>query len=101
MMVPIVVAFIGLITNIVDFHQFAPRLQSVNAALTDLRNLLIWWESLDKREQRTRPVMEHLVEVTETAVHADFLGLRKIPHKPDKAEKNDPDDSKFNGEASE
>jgi len=81
-LIPIVVAFIGLITNISDFHQFSARMQSVNAGLTDLRNLLIWWESLDGRERRGQQVLTHLVDVTEHATYSDILYTRKAHQRP-------------------
>merc|ERR1712217_140910 len=94
MMIPIVVAVIGLITHILDFHQFAVRLQSVNAALADLRNLVIWWESLDMGEQRAKYVIDHLVDATEAAIHADFLVGKRRPQKPSKELKVDNEETK-------
>jgi len=73
MLVTLVVAFVASITHVLDYHQFTARLQAVNAALGDLRNLMTWWESLDMVEKRMRPVKEHLVEVTEAAARSDFL----------------------------
>jgi len=80
--IPVVVALIASITHVLDFNQFAARLQAVNAALGDLQNLIIWWDSLDMVEKRKQPVKEHLLEVTEGSVHADFLWARSIIQAP-------------------
>lgn len=102
MLVPLVVSFIGVITMIMDFHQFIMRLQAVNSAVTELRNLVIWWESLSMAEQRSRSVMEYIVDVTEMAIHADLVGVRISPNRPAKEERVEPADPlKDPGEESE
>eukprot|EP00406_Dinophysis_acuminata_P068146 CAMPEP_0179269256 /NCGR_PEP_ID=MMETSP0797-20121207/30864_1 /TAXON_ID=47934 /ORGANISM="Dinophysis acuminata, Strain DAEP01" /LENGTH=196 /DNA_ID=CAMNT_0020977567 /DNA_START=12 /DNA_END=602 /DNA_ORIENTATION=- len=103
MLVPIMVAFIGLITNILEFHQFNTRLQSVNRALTQMQNLVIWWESLSLRKQRSRQVMEYLVEVTEDSLNADLLLARRTWKKPemDQADEKHDERDKYGGSDSD
>merc|ERR1719210_1617778 len=86
-LVPIAVICIGLPSNMLDFHQFAVRLQSVNDAHKNLLHLVRWWNNLEKNEQWKQYVLEHLVDVTELAVHADVLGTNRIPREPQKADK--------------
>jgi len=99
MMIPIMVAFISLITSTLEFHQFSTRLQSVNLALTHLQNLVIWWESLSLRKQRSTEIMEHLVEVTEESLNADLLVARKSHPKPELQEEFKVDDTDKCGES--
>merc|ERR1711870_220835 len=82
------VALICLVTNLMNFHQFNVRLQSVSTALTDLRNLMMWWDSLDTSEQRMKHMKEHLVEVTEVSIIADFLVIQRAPLKPNSEQDN-------------
>jgi len=76
-LMPLIVALIGSVSAILDFHRFEQRLQGVNGALSSLRNLIIDWESLTMVEKRQQWALEHLVEVTEQAVDSDLVWASK------------------------
>lgn len=92
MLVPITITLVCLITNVMHFHNFSARHQSVNVALAELRNLLMWWESLDTSEQRMKHMMDYLVEATEVAMLADQMVVVRPPLKPS----SDRDDAEGN-----
>merc|ERR1719210_2585873 len=82
MLVPLTVTLVYLITNAMHFHNFNARLHCVNTALKELRNVMMWWDSLDTSVQRMKHMKEHLVDVTEIAMLADFSVTQRTPPRP-------------------
>jgi len=74
---PLLVAMTSSLSALSDFHMYPMRLVSVNGAISELRNLIIWWHSLSMVEQRQTWAKNHLVEVSESVIDADLVTVKK------------------------
>merc|ERR1719409_219392 len=57
-----------LVTSLKDYLKLQERLTSTNTGLKDVRNLIVWWDSLSVVQKRTRASRIKAVGVTEEAM---------------------------------
>eukprot|EP00928_Gymnodinium_smaydae_P046242 TRINITY_DN30803_c0_g1_i2.p1 TRINITY_DN30803_c0_g1~~TRINITY_DN30803_c0_g1_i2.p1 ORF type:complete len:825 (-),score=114.85 TRINITY_DN30803_c0_g1_i2:262-2736(-) len=69
--IAVLFALASAFQSIIDFEQVQSKLVHVNAALTEVRNLRVWWQSLNMYERRMQQHRETLVHTTEEAVMAE------------------------------
>ena len=62
------VAIAAVLTGVIEFTQLRNQVVSVNLALGDLQNMIVWWDSLSVVRRRTDATKRHIVGVTEAAV---------------------------------
>lgn len=89
---PAIVALSSAFYAVAEHQQLQVQLTSVNAAQLQLKNLLVWWESLSLVEQRLTECLTYLVESTEEAMHAELTWLRPVNKKKPSATAADGDD---------
>merc|ERR1712000_704314 len=63
--VPIIVAFVAMLSQTLEFENFQARLTNVQKSLETLKELQVWWQSLSASERRKPPNKERLVATTE------------------------------------
>jgi len=76
--IPIALSFSGAMAAWVHYNQTDFRLSLTNGAITQLYQLLIWWDSLSMIEKRVAQNKEFLVQTTESAVQSQVVGYTAI-----------------------
>eukprot|EP00747_Dinoflagellata_sp_TGD_P183169 gnl/TRDRNA2_/TRDRNA2_37889_c0_seq1.p1 gnl/TRDRNA2_/TRDRNA2_37889_c0~~gnl/TRDRNA2_/TRDRNA2_37889_c0_seq1.p1 ORF type:complete len:652 (+),score=90.68 gnl/TRDRNA2_/TRDRNA2_37889_c0_seq1:43-1956(+) len=70
--VPLVVALVATVESVAQFEEVSARLIGVNTALSNLKNLKIWWQSLSQMERRMGANKTYLVETSEDALALEY-----------------------------
>ena len=91
--IPVVAATVAGVESIVHFDQTAARLVGANAALTQLKNLRLWWQSLSRTQQSLPQNKAQLIESSEDAIESELMawtqGMLRKKRKVDAAEDED------------
>jgi hypothetical protein len=69
--IPSVAALVASVESLSHFDQTSARLVGANAALTSLKNLKLWWQSLSRTEQSLPHYKAQLVQLAEDAIESD------------------------------
>jgi len=75
--VPIMVAFVALLSTSLEFENYQSRLTNLQKSLETLKGLQIWWQSLSASERRLRANKERLVSTTEEQADAEISPWKK------------------------
>jgi len=70
--IPAVVGFVAAVESMQQFEQSGTRLSAANHTLTELKNLLHWWQGLAMVGRRMKHNKHHLVEACEDALEAEL-----------------------------
>ena len=70
--IPAVVALVAAVESGVYFDQTSARLLGANAALSQLKNLRIWWQSLSRTQQSLSNNKAQLVKSAEQAIESEL-----------------------------
>lgn len=91
--IPAVTALVGGFESLASFSQTAARLEGCNGALTRLKTLRIWWQSLSRTQQKMPQNKETLIKASEEAIEAEVgswtQGMLRKKTKVDAAEEED------------
>merc|ERR1711957_495828 len=68
--VPIMVAFVSLLSSTLEFENYQARLTNIQKSIETLTTLQVWWQSLSASERRRAPNKERLVVTTEEQADA-------------------------------
>ena len=66
--VSLTVVLVALLTGVLEFTQLKNRVVYINLSIGELRNLLVWWDSLSVVRRRSSAVKAHVVDTTERAI---------------------------------
>ena len=98
--IPAVAALVASVESLLHFDQTSARLTGANAALTQLKNLKLWWQSLSRTQQSLPQNKAQLVQSSEDAIESDTGawtgGLLRKKRKVDAADE-DAEDGKEGG----
>jgi len=75
--VPIMVAFVALLSTTLEFENMQSRLTNLQKSLEILKSLQVWWQSLSSSERRLRANKERLVATTEEQADAEISPWKK------------------------
>ena len=70
--IPAVAALVAVVESLSHFDQTAARLAGANGALTQLKNLRLWWQSLSRTQQSLPHNKAQLVESSEDAILSEL-----------------------------
>eukprot|EP00397_Hematodinium_sp_SG-2012_P004823 GEMP01004837.1.p1 GENE.GEMP01004837.1~~GEMP01004837.1.p1 ORF type:complete len:961 (-),score=203.55 GEMP01004837.1:905-3787(-) len=94
--IPVAVAFVSVMDAVLQFEQTSSRLLGTNNALTHLKNLRLWWQSLSMVERRMLGNKTYLVESAEDAIESattawtqGMISRRKTAVKADEGEESE------------
>ena len=91
--IPSVAALVAGVESVLNFDQTSARLTGANAALTQLKNLKLWWHSLSRTQQSLPLNKEQLVLSAEDAIESDVSawtqGMLRKKRKVDAADEDD------------
>ena len=91
--IPAVAASVAGVESLVHFDQTSARLVGANGALTQLKNLRIWWQSLSRTQQSMPHNKAQLIEGSEDAIESELSawtqGILRKKRKVDGAEEGE------------
>ena len=86
-------ATVACIESLSSFDQTSARLEGANGALTRLKTLRIWWQSLSRTQQKMPQNKETLIVASEEAIEAEVgawtQGMLRKKTKVDAAEEEE------------
>jgi hypothetical protein len=95
--IPIVAAVVAGVQSVSNFDDTSARLIGTNGALTQLKNLRIWWQSLSRTQQSLPHNKVQLIESSEDAIESEISawtqGMLRKKRKVDAAEEEEEDAS--------
>jgi hypothetical protein len=95
--IPAVAALVAVAESLNNFDQTSARLVGANGALTQLKNLRIWWQSLSRTQQSLPHNKAQLIESSEDAIESELnawtQGILRKKRKVAAADEEDEDAS--------
>jgi hypothetical protein len=100
--IPAVAASVAGVESLVHFDQTSARLVGANGALTQLKNLRIWWQSLSRTQQSMPHNKAQLIEGSEDAIESELSawtqGILRKKRKVDAAEEGEEEEGGWGAE---